>query len=109
NHEVVFNLAGTDSINIFDNTVSARTEKSYRIDSSVTNLDTFFLQSVYDRVIGGDLGFLPPGYEGKKDPFEGSGRFAGRSKILSTEWGPYNYQYPIIWLTNPVSESDSRF
>ncbi len=109
NHQVVFNLAGTDSINIFDNTVSARTEKSYRIDSSVTNLDTFFLQSVYDRVIGGDLDFLPPGYEGKKDPFEGSGRFAGRSKILITEWGPYDYQYPIAWLTNPVSESDSLF
>src|SRR5690606_32859447 len=109
NHEVVFNLKGTDSINIFDNTVSASTETTYRIDSSVTNLDTFFLQAVYDRVMGLHGDPLIPEHKVERNPFEGSGRFAGRSKILITEWGPYDYQYPIVWLTNPVSETDSLF
>lgn len=40
------------------------------------------------------------------NPFKGNGRFAGRKNILITEWGPYDFRYPIIWNTNPVDTSE---
>ena len=36
------------------------------------------------------------------DPFRDAAKLAGRKNILVNEWGPYNFQYPIIWSTNPV-------
>lgn len=106
NHETVFNFSRTDSISIFDNTVSESSRTSYKIDSTVTNLDTFFLQSRYDEIEDAKVYsvFQP---DDPKDPFAGSGKFAGREKIRMTEWGPYDYSYPIIWHSNPSDKTDT--
>ena len=34
-------------------------------------------------------------------------QLAGRKNILITEWGPYDFRYPIIWNTNPTDTSDT--
>ena len=39
------------------------------------------------------------------DPFKGGARLAGRKNILITEWGPYDFGYPLIWNTNPGDTS----
>lgn len=106
NHPLVFNLSRTDSLNIFDNTISAGSGTWYKTDSSVQHLDTFFLQSVYDRVMK-DAEISIPEIKNPGDPFAGSGKFSGRDKILVTDWGPYDYRFPIAWLTNPVEKSDT--
>ncbi len=31
----------------------------------------------------------------------------GRRQIRMTEWGPYDFKYPLLWNTNPVSASDT--
>ena len=41
------------------------------------------------------------------DPFKGIGKLQGRRNILMTEWGPYNFEYPLIWNTNPIDSSDT--
>jgi hypothetical protein len=46
-----------------------------------------------------------PEIKNPNNPFKGAGRLAGRKNILMTEWGPYNFQYPIIWNTNPTDTS----
>jgi len=43
------------------------------------------------------------------DPFKGNGRFAGRKNIRITEWGPYDFTYPVIWNTNPVDSSNLMY
>jgi hypothetical protein len=39
------------------------------------------------------------------DPFKGNGRLAGRQNIRITEWGPYDFRYPLLWNTNPADTS----
>jgi hypothetical protein len=64
------------------------------------------LQSQFDRIENTDE-ILIHQVPDPKDPFENSGRFAGREKIRMTDWGPYDYSYPIIWHSNPVEKSDT--
>jgi hypothetical protein len=40
------------------------------------------------------------------DPFKGNGKLAGRKNIRMTEWGPYDFRYPLIWNTNPTDTSE---
>lgn len=95
-NEVVFNLARTDSLWIHDNTIEGKISNYFKIDSTITRLD-----SVYEDFPAGSS-VVPVTFEIKgKNSFEGSGKFRGRDKILITQWGPYDYRYPIIWNTNP--------
>jgi parallel beta-helix repeat protein len=93
----VFNLQRTDSLYIFDNIYSGN-ENQMLADSTVTNIDTTPTR-LYDTTMV-DYS-LPNGI----DAFKGNGRFAGRKNIRMTEWGPYDFRYPMIWHTNPVDSS----
>lgn len=91
---IVYNLQRTDSISVFDNIVTDN-ETIYKLDSTVTNLDSF-PQRIFDTV---EVDYsLPIGM----DAFKGNGRMAGRKNIRMTEWGPYDYRYPLLWHTNPT-------
>jgi hypothetical protein len=101
---VVFNISRTDSLYIFGNTI-AGTETPFKIDSTVTNLDT----TIYDEIMENaseDPSFNIPVIDNPKDPFGGVGRLAGRKNILVTEWGPYDFRSPIIWHNNPTDTSE---
>jgi parallel beta-helix repeat protein len=90
----VISLNRTDSINVFANTYS---DFQYKIkaDSTVTNIDS----TEFDLI---DSTMIYPSVKNPADPFKGNGKLAGRKNILITEWGPYDFRYPIIWNTNPI-------
>lgn len=94
---IALNLQRTDSLYIFDN-IDAGNEKFYVKDSTVSNIDTT-PQRLYDTAA---VDYSLPG---GMDAFKGNGRLAGRKNILITEWGPYDFRYPILWNTNPVDTS----
>lgn len=90
----VFDLQRTDSLAIFDN-VYSENGIQYSKDSTVTNLDSV-PQRIFDTAAV-DYS-LPNGI----DAFKGNGRLAGRKNIRMTEWGPYDFRYPILWNSNPT-------
>jgi hypothetical protein len=92
------NIIATDSIRMFNNRYSS-VERIFKIDSTVTNLDD---SSQIDIV---DAGMTYPVVKNAINPFKGNGKFAGRKNIMITEWGPYDFRYPIIWNTNPTDTS----
>ena len=94
----VFNLQFTDSLYIFDNVYSGN-EKLFQLDSTVTTIDSFPVR-LYD-TLAADFS-LPNGM----DPFKGNGKLAGRKNIRMTEWGPYDFRYPLLWNTNPTDTSE---
>ena len=93
------NLNRTDSINIFENTYSGFLDQ-LKFDSTVTNIDSVEIPIA-------DAVFDFPKVKAPVDPFKAYASFAGRKNILITEWGPYDFRYPIIWNTNPVDSSDA--
>jgi parallel beta-helix repeat protein len=102
NNKTVYNLKRTDSLQIFDN-IYTNNEKIYASDSTVTNLDTTSL-ALYDTTS------IDYSVKNGIDPFKGNSKLAGRKNILITEWGPYDFTYPLIWNTNPTdSSSEMRF
>jgi parallel beta-helix repeat protein len=96
---LVFNLTRTDSLKVFGNTFSDY-EVLYKADSSVTNIDTIEADLL-------DTTAVYPVVKNPIDPFKGNGKLAGRKNIMITEWGPYDFRYPIIWNTNPMDTSEN--
>jgi hypothetical protein len=96
---LVYNITGTDSLVIFNNRYSS-VEKIFKIDSTVTNLDSNAIDLL-------DTTAIYPTLKNPINPFKGNARFAGRKNIMITEWGPYDFRYPIIWNTNPAGTSDT--
>ncbi|HEV7329525.1 MAG TPA: right-handed parallel beta-helix repeat-containing protein [Flavisolibacter sp.] len=90
----VFNLQRSDSLYVFDNTLSDN-DNLYQIDSTVTNID-----SAPRRVF--DTAAVDYSLPNGMDAFKGNGRLAGRKNIRMTTWGPYDFRYPLLWHTNPV-------
>lgn len=100
---VVFTISRTDSLKLFDNRFSF-CEVVYKIDSTVTNLDTTYNDDLIYR-LSEEYKPAIPMVQNPIDPFKGNGKLAGRKNILVTEWGPYDFRYPIIWNTNPTDTS----
>jgi parallel beta-helix repeat protein len=96
---LVFNITRTDSLLIFNNRYSSA-ERVFKIDSTVTNLDSTEIELV-------DTTATYPGIKKPINPFKGNAKFAGRKNIMITEWGPYDFRYPLIWNPNPTDTSDT--
>lgn len=97
---IAIDISGTDSLKIFGDYVSNTTE-FLKIDSTVTNLDTTQDEKLMDK-FSIDSSIIGPILDKPADPFKGMGKLSGRKNILITEWGPYDFRYPIIWNTNPT-------
>jgi hypothetical protein len=102
-NSLVFNLSRTDSLKIFDNRISL-TDAVYKADSTVTSFDTTFDEELIYQL---SEEYKPgiPVVQKPIEPFKGNGKFAGRKNIMITEWGPYDFGYPIVWNTNPADTS----
>ncbi len=99
----VLNLNRTQHLRIFDNLYSGY-EKLLKTDSTVTGIDT----TVHDDILlryGSEEPEATPDIPSPMDPFKGNTQLAGRNHILITEWGPYDYRSPVIWLSNPADTS----
>lgn len=94
---IALHIAGTDSVRIFNNRYTDVSLK-LKSDSTVTNIDS-------TEIYPADTGMIAPSVKNPINPFKGNGRFAGRKNIRMTEWGPYDFRYPIIWNTNPTDTS----
>jgi hypothetical protein len=102
-HPLVFNLNRTDSLTIFENRVSL-SDVEFKMDSTVTNLDTASNEELAYRL---SEEFTPdiPVIKNPIDPFKGNGKRKGRKNIMVNEWGPYDFNYPLIWNTNPTDST----
>jgi parallel beta-helix repeat protein len=96
---VVFNITRTQDLNIFSNTVSA-SETVYRMDDTVAGMDTTLYYEIIEEEEKDSLPVIPDLPAG--DPFKASNKWAGRKNIRMTEWGPYDFNYPVVWNTNPA-------
>ena len=101
NNETVYNFARTDSLKIFNNRYSF-VETLFKIDSTVTNIDSIEVELP-------DTTAADYSIKGAMNAFQGNGKYVGRKNILITEWGPYDFRYPIIWHTNPGDTSDTLY
>jgi parallel beta-helix repeat protein len=102
-NEIVFNLNRTDSIYIFSNLYNDYATK-FKIDSPVGFIDS----SENDELVvqlSDEVEIPIPQVAKPNDPFKGSGKRAGRKNIMMTEWGPYNFSYPLLWNTSPTDTS----
>jgi Right handed beta helix region/PA14 domain len=106
NHcQTVLNVNHTDKLNMFGN-IYGTYETLFKIDSTVTNLDTTINQELYNE-LSVDTANSIPDIPKPNDPFKGAGKFAGRKNIMITEWGPYDFRSPVIWNTNPTDTTDA--
>lgn len=104
-HQTAVNITRTDSIWLYGNSFQ-RTGTNVKVNSTVTRLDsTEGGEAIYG--LSKEENYLIPDVKKPMDPFRGAGKLAGRKNILVNEWGPYNFQYPIIWNANPVDTSDT--
>jgi parallel beta-helix repeat protein len=101
NNPLVFNLSRSDSLWIHDNSFNGDRANYFKIDSTVLHLD-----SLFDPFTTGSQVEPVIFASHSKWPFEGSGKFRGRKNIMITEWGPYDFNSPVIWNTNPTDTSD---
>jgi parallel beta-helix repeat protein len=100
NNQVVFDLAKTDSIAEFSNIYNGH-DTLFKTDTSLGELDVEENDDMFVKLSEDENIFIPE-IKNPNNPFKGAGRLAGRKNILMTAWGPYNFQYPIIWNTNPT-------
>jgi parallel beta-helix repeat protein len=102
---LVFNLARTDSLNIFSN-LYGDNERLFKRDSTVTNLDVEENGKIGAK-LSLDTATSVPVIDKPANPFKDVAAFAGRRNIRMTEWGPYDFRSPIIWHTNPIDSTDA--
>jgi len=100
NNETVFSLSQSDSLWIHDNSINGNWANYFKIDSVLTTFD-----SIYTPFNTGSSLKFEVFQPNSNWPFEGAGKLRGRKNIMITEWGPYNFEYPIIWNTNPTDTS----
>lgn len=99
---VVFNFAATTGLNVFSNTYAGY-ETLYKTTDDVSGLDTAIYYELVERLENDSIPAVPE--LAGADPFKGSNAMAGRKNIRVTEWGPYDFSYPLIWNTNPADSS----
>ena len=100
NNKVVLSINRTEELDVFENIYSGH-ETLFKTDSTVIGLDTTWNEEVFEKIVL-DSAEEVPNIASPQNPFKGQGALAGRKNIMITEWGPYDFRYPIIWNTNPV-------
>jgi hypothetical protein len=103
--DIVFNLNRTDHLSIFNNNYFDN-KRLYKRDSTVTDLDTEGSGKLTNQM-SLDSTFVSPVVPKAIDPFKNAQGYVGRKNIMITEWGPYDFRYPIIWNTNPTDQTDT--
>lgn len=104
-------------VNSFNNNEVAlkteRTDSLYIAGNAFTNVDHVMLIDSFAQAVDStpfempDLEMVVPAVDKPRDPFSGIGKLAGRKQIRMTEWGPYDFRYPIMWQTNPAGNHDT--
>jgi hypothetical protein len=98
---IVYNLNRTENLLITSNTYGS-SDVLYKIDSTVTGIDSAIVND--DDIFPEDKKLQDAIKQilNPADPFLNNGKYFGRKNIRITEWGPYDFRYPLIWNTNPT-------
>jgi nitrous oxidase accessory protein NosD len=99
-NNIVYDLQRTDSIIEFGN-IYNNCDRIFKRDSTVRNISSEPNDDLMVE-LSNETNIAIPKVKNPNNPFTGNGKLQGRKNILVTEWGPYNFQYPIIWNTNPT-------
>lgn len=93
NNEIVYDILGTDSIKFAGNT-KANYNAIYKFGERSSNIDTSDENAVIDvtstrnkKIDALKVSAMPPTIFPQ-----------GKNQMRITEWGPYNFEYPILWL-----------
>jgi parallel beta-helix repeat protein len=103
-----FNISATDSLLLAENYVDTDEVSLLLKDSTfkhwgvVYNNDTTAIPFLEGDMIRWPGSILKAG----KPLIIPDSTYAGRKNIMITEWGPYDFNSPIIWNTNPTDTSD---
>lgn len=110
-NRLALDLSRTDGLQGNDND-SLSNEQWRKIDSTVKQYSVGFRrrpQFIIPEVMQSDERYLKRVYPyGKRIPSSGESVLP-RSAIRMLEWGPYDYQSPLLWNTNPVAANDTLF
>lgn len=88
---LVYNISNTHRVKL-ENNLEEQAKKLYQLDSlTLAMLDSSKQLAAWERSVEKAREF---------PPFR-----RGRGEIRMTEWGPYDFRYPLVWRTNPVDTS----
>jgi parallel beta-helix repeat protein len=102
-NQVVFDFQQTDSISGFGNTYN-HYDTLFLADSILRAFSREENQEQLDE-LNKERNDSIPYIKTPRDPFRNGGRLAGQEAIRMTAWGPYSYDYPFIWNSNPGDTS----
>lgn len=90
---LVYNITNTHRVKL-ENNLEENFKKAWQFDSlTLASLDSSKKMADWERSV-----------EKARGPFPQFKR--GRRQIRITEWGPYDFRYPLIWRSNPGDTSD---
>jgi parallel beta-helix repeat protein len=97
---IVYNITNTSGITLAGNR-KYNNRITFRLDSfSVANTDTSEENAMLDAIASQDTENLyPVSFDSIQLPADHP---RGRKEIRITEWGPYDFRYPLVWRTNPL-------
>lgn len=104
-NRIVYDFTMTDSIAEFGNEYH-QVDTIFKADESMLNVLTENNADALEQLAEPYMPELPGNIQ-TIDPFRGSAKYAGRKNIMMTEWGPYDFTYPLLWNTNPTGKTDS--
>lgn len=103
-NKIVFDIMGTDSLQITKNKNSDNATV-YKVGERTTNVDKVSSSVSHEKSLNQTesiknlkVSVMPP----QNFPM-------GRNQMRITEWGPYNFEYPILWLNNIDSNGVYHF
>ncbi len=102
-NDKAFNFSMTDSIGLGENFVETNEALLLLNDTSIKRWSFYYNNDSTARpFFEGDMIRWPDSIKKAGKPLSiPDTTYAGRKNILVTEWGPYDFRYPLIWNTNP--------
>ena len=108
NTPTVFSIKNTQSVTIADNKYSGY-KTLQKTDSLVKDLNFTTGKQLYDYSPDSIyISTLLPGII-KQDAFLPADHPQGKKSIMMTEWGPYNFKYPLLWWTDTDESGKMNF
>ena len=104
NHNTVYDIMGTDSIYLSGNT-KINTGQCYKLGARIHEMDS----TKENEEVGLDYAVDKRLQKVKATSTPLSTFRHGLEEMRITNWGPYNFEYPLIWLTNIDSTGRYHF
>jgi len=92
--EIVYDLMGTDSVQLYSNK-HQENKRLFKLGDRLGKMDTADLESGFK-----EYHIDPITFFGKYNKLPASIYLRSREQMRITEWGPYDFRYPMLWLNN---------